>query len=34
MNEFRSIPWSNRLFIAGSHTLYAIYVNTRGAVDY
>jgi gluconolactonase len=27
-------PTRNRLFIAGSHTLYAIYVNTRGAVDY
>jgi gluconolactonase len=24
----------NRLFIGGSHTLYAIYLNTRGAVDH
>ena len=26
-------PARNRLFIAGSHTLYAIYLNTRGAVS-
>lgn len=27
-------PQRNRLFIGGSHTLYAIYLNTRGAVEY
>ncbi len=27
-------PARNRLFIGGSHTLYAVYLNTRGAVAY